>query len=401
MLSPITKDRYLNIREGIIKNEKKMRLEKRREKEMKEGKDISEIRLSKKEEIDVDNLLPKTLFGALCLETSYIHRKGFSQPPATQWVDYLRVSDILIPKKPDKKIIIRKKDEPKVIILNVSADTKHGGGLPLVTDTIHVADTLRQALLKKSQDILGKIHSIFLGKDKINGLPSKEGHKHIFILPADSDGDGRIDMIILFAKQGFDKDSRLIISKVNKLWRPKNMPDIFVSVIAKGFPEDLGGFKGKKFTSPLLAKSRVWVSTTPYLLTRYPKLRNNGMPKSVEDRDWVIGEDNQIINRDNGNYNEYPFWQRWIDGPEDQLLRELSLRGFPKVRMIKYQEDSYSAGKRFAWRHFAKERGKGKAKLPIKRGYGFKIEFRVPVVGPLVFGYGAHFGMGQFIAEKG
>jgi CRISPR-associated protein Csb2 len=50
-------------------------------------------------------------------------------------------------------------------------------------------------------------------------------------------------------------------------------------------------------------------------------------------------------------------------------------------------------------RHFARRRQRSGAPPPADVGYALRLRFTEPVVGPLLLGYGSHFGLGMFVAE--
>jgi hypothetical protein len=67
---------------------------------------------------------------------------------------------------------------------------------PAITRAIAVGDCVRRALVSHSD-----AHPTFVGR--IDGEP-RTGHRHAFFLPADDDGDGRLDRIVICARDGFD-----------------------------------------------------------------------------------------------------------------------------------------------------------------------------------------------------
>lgn len=52
------------------------------------------------------------------------------------------------------------------------------------------------------------------------------------------------------------------------------------------------------------------------------------------------------------------------------------------------------------WIEFRRERASGGGSRGSDRGYGFRLTFDEPVSGPITLGYGAHFGLGQFVALR-
>ena len=56
----------------------------------------------------------------------------------------------------------------------------------------------------------------------------------------------------------------------------------------------------------------------------------------------------------------------------------------------------HGKGHSFEWIEFRR----GRKGDPDQLGYGFRIEFEKPVVGPISMGYGAHYGLGLFMPER-
>src|SRR5207245_1021805 len=93
-----------------------------------------------------------------------------------------------------------------------------GPVLPLVTETLPLAEALRSALMgvyqrNRHREKYGTAEKpyrerffseVLSGKDAA-GRPLV-GHRHAYFVPADEDGDGRIDHVTVVAEQGFDAD---------------------------------------------------------------------------------------------------------------------------------------------------------------------------------------------------
>ena len=238
---------------------------------------------------------------------------------------------------------------------------------PRLTESIYVAETMRQALMSHSDAA-----PVFAGKDP-DGVPLS-GHQHAFILPADDDNDGRVDHITVYAREGFDQRAQQALGSVRRLWQVGGRPDLHLVLMALGEADAYGGYRQQDGETSQLARSRVWLSRTPFVLTRHPKLRKNGARKL----------------RDDGT---------WIDGPADQLRRGLVQQGLPRLTAIEELERAEIAGKPARWLSFARER-RAEGREPASRlGYGFRLELSEPTTGPIAVGYGCHFGLGQFVAS--
>jgi len=313
--------------------------------------------------------IPRDLFAALHADTAELRQHGWSLPPGAKWVEYVR---------PRTALQLRYQPEPNVIALQptVARFAVYGKPLPLLTETLWLGERMRQGLMSQSRGLDGSEHAlpIFSGRSP-DGRPLDDDHAHAFFLPSDDDGDGRLDHITVYTSGGFNSEAVVAISRLRKLWQPDGREDLYVVLIGLGHPEDFGGFGVDKGESPLLGSSKVWVSRTPFLLTRHPKVYRDGRPKLDE----------------NGFQ---------IDGPEMQLRMELARRGFPAPIKVEPVEFTRAAGKRIRWLEFRWQRHGGGGKLASPLGYGFRLTFAEPVRGPIVLGYACHFGLGQFIALK-
>jgi CRISPR-associated protein Csb2 len=139
-----------------------------------------------------------------------------------------------------------------------------------------------------------------------------------------------------------------------------------------GRPED---FCGPEFgCSPLLARSRTWISLTPFLPTRHAKVTRAGAAKR-DGRGLQIGS------------------------PEHELRRLLQLGGFTEPAAVESVPFAEIGGRKTRWSSFCRTRSSGEGRRAGSAGYGFRIQFPEPVQGPVAVGYAAHFGMGMFVSE--
>jgi CRISPR-associated protein Csb2 len=124
--------------------------------------------------------------------------------------------------------------------------------------------------------------------------------------------------------------------------------------------------------SPLLAISKHWVSRTPFIPARHPKITRAGVPK-----------------RDETGLQ--------IDGPEHELRRLLRLAGFPAPIAVESVSSTMLGTLEVPWRVFLRHRDNANGAWTSNgAGYGFRIQFPEPVRGPVAVGYASHFGMGRF-----
>ena len=81
----------------------------------------------------------------------------------------------------------------------------------------------------------------------------------------------------------------------------------------------------------------------------------------------------------------------WLSG---EVKKEAVYHGLPEPVEVKPVEKLLlKNGRSIRWLEFRRSR-KGESR---QIGYGFEMVFSEPVFGPVAIGYGAHFGLGQFI----
>ena len=221
-----------------------------------------------------------------------------------------------------------------------------------VTETLEVAERVRRKLMGIHAKLVGdpaRVSQKFSGKDGA-GKPLA-GHRHAYILPLDRDGDGWLDHLVIAAREPLDRIERLALGRLESVWQPDGKPDIRFTPIQWGTLPDL---------FPVATRL---VSATPFVPPRHYR-------------------------KGRGDFAE------WLAA---EVRREAANHGLPapvKVRLLPALETSRRGVR---WLEFRRNRKDDPAQI----GYGFEIEFAEPVTGPVALGYGAHFGLGQFVADDG
>jgi CRISPR-associated protein Csb2 len=250
-----------------------------------------------------------------------------------------------------------------------------GPVLPLVTDTLPLAEQARRSLLSKCKHLalrdnptmadpdIWPLSPAFWGKDE--QAQPQIGHQHAFFLPADEDGDGRLDHLTVFAAMGFNPLERQAIDRLRRL--PFGDRDPFhLLLIGLGSEGD--------FRAPVLEESTIWISATPFVVTRYPKLRGT---KRDRPEDYASPRHfaRHVLRQE---------LERRPDLPEVASIEDEELIGTHRLRSIQF--------KRFRSKH-SDDGGRRPAG-------GFRITFAAPVRGPLCLGHSSHFGLGLFLPSS-
>jgi CRISPR-associated protein Csb2 len=305
--------------------------------------------------------LPENLREILHQDTGTLQKQGWSEPPGTHWVVYRRPEQLL--RARPKRRVRAAPGRPTVARYAVSSAV-----LPLLTEALAVGERLREALIARADPHGPAALALFSGKDS-EGQPL-QGNTHAYYLPADDDQDGRIDHLIVWAPQGFDPEARMALQSLARLWG-KGGHDLYLALIGLGSASEFGGLRHqfKRGICPLIGTAKVWESRTPIVLPRHPKFRRG----------------------------------RWIDTPEEQVMRLLAQlpldEPLPEPVEIEPIEET-QGGTLLPWYRFRRQRLRGSGRRADARGYGFRITFPEPVTGPIAIGYGAHMGLGQFVAVE-
>lgn len=311
------------------------------------------------------------LLEALLVETGQLRsRQRKLDPPGSTWRLYARDRATLVAHPP---VRTRPQTQAMIHAARYALDAKP---LPSITSAFDLGDLARQAVMQVHGGG-GRTSWRFSGRG--DGGPLKGGHRHAFYLATDEDDDGRLDHLTIYSPTPFAEDELDALGRLRRLWRR----ELEIDLVLLGFltaddlvEQDRNGYFGS---------SARWESITPYVLARHPKRFRDGRPKLNE-----RGEQ--------------------VDGPEDQIRREWALRraqdpSLPELMSIAprachiVSHGLASRGeygpRKIRWLKYRRWRsGGGQPAMP--QPFGFTLEFREPVSGPMALGYGCHFGLGLF-----
>lgn len=290
----------------------------------------------------------------LMVDTDSLRKEGRDRPPGARSVRYL-LSDASAPKA-RRKLAVR--DEARSFALF----SLFGSVRPLVQETLIVGERMRLALMKQEGTVLADIHgdgNMRTGpalSGRMEGAPLADQHRHAHYLPLDIDGDGRIDHVAVWVPMGISGLEVEAFGRLRRLYWERDRDPLRVALLGIGGADDFPG-------ASVGTSSRLWRSVTPFLLTRHPKKKAGG----------------------------------WVDTPEQQIQRELGFRGLPSADVSPVQRLQLT-GRAVRWLEFRRWRRNQRA--PTGQAHGFELRFAEPVGGPIVLGFGAHFGLGRFAPIK-
>ncbi len=344
------------------------------------------------------NALPSRIYVALQAETGALRAAGWSQPPGSRWVTYARPAEPFRFKPGAARGKVG--DKPKVVRFALVSTVP-----PQITKTLLITDVIHKLLCARAPG-----NFAFTGCDadrNPNDSTGVSAHSHAYILPECNTRTGAIEYITVYSRHGFDRDALRALDCLNRLDDPaftehsrlathlrgllgtgKLAPKLVQ--LAAGQPEDF-------FQScALFGESKSWTSLTPFVPVRNPKTRKNGEAKMGEIGGLTLP----------------------VGSPEHDLVRLLHEDGNAmgeggqidpdKVHIAALENLellSLDDGRTFHWLQFKTTRERGNAAEPDAHGSrtahafgtGLRLTFSEKVRGPIVSGYGAHFGLGLFV----
>lgn len=360
LLAPLTANEFEAWRPAALDERLIRLLDKKRQASREKGKSADRVKLTAKEHAALEASLPRSIYEALHVDTQNLRIHGWNRPPGSRWVDYLRP-------RLDEPATVRTAYVSTATPPTVARYALAGPVLPRLTDAVFEAEKIHVALMSHSDGA-----PVFSGRDATTGQPL-QGHQHALIIPEANGHHGLITHVTIIADMGFDGTAAAALGRLRKLWQ-RSQHDLQLVLLGMGRREDFAGTNLRAGQCPLLVESDAWVSRTPFVPTRHLKQRRNGQP-IVDQHGLAIGS------------------------PEHDLVRLLVERGFPRPLKVDRIDHTILGGKPTRWLAFRTERRKGNGTRAQVHGVGLRLQFAEPVRGPVVAGYGAHFGLGCFVPD--
>jgi CRISPR-associated protein Csb2 len=317
--------------------------------------------------------------------TDEIQREGWSDPPGTRWVFYRRAAHALRP-TPERRVVpTRATTRTTVVELALG-----GTVLPRLLNAAPLAALVRSAVLGKYAARHGSTASRSLSGKSPDLQPLTDQHQHAHFVPEARGTDGRVSHVIVWAPEGFTAEDlealaavrvlnlknlntpareratqskylaeREVVGTLRQAAQARDHMIVPVLVSATGCEDD---FRSR---STLFHRERAWRSRTPFVLPRHPKKGREAAP--------------------------------------EQLVRELTVRGLPKpetyepVRGAALLGPDASDEQLTRWVEFDVRRDGRRPTTPVT---GLRIRFAEPIDGPLLLGWGCHYGLGVFEPDE-
>lgn len=275
----------------------------------------------------------------LGVSTSELRRRGLLAPPGSVRIPY-RLS---LPTAGATRATTAF-DRPQLALFRV-----RGGNRPGLPEVVAVAQALRSEVQRQfGRAEKGAASRTFSGHGAEGARTDQHRHAHYLVL---SDASRRrVERLAVWAPEGFGAEELRTLAALRRLTLRGIGDPLLLALTAVGTPETLA-------LPELLGPSMCWRSLTPFGLVRHPKRRGGALQ----------------------------------DGPEDQVRLELARRGLPDPVGVSLERGS--------WHRFRSSRV-GSSRLQRASVFGVRVQFDVPVSGPLALGALCHFGLGLFEPES-
>jgi len=302
---------------------------------------------------------PIDIIDALQRDTAWWKRHRWSQPPGSRRVLYWRRSDALAVGPPTPAV--RRPPAPvTTMLLALTTPSGARAALPLRGRALPQAELLHRALVARAGHGSQVECPELTGRDAA-GKPLT-GHRHAYLLPVDLDNDGHLDHIVVHAVMGLGPIAQRAIRGLKRTWTKGGVGELQVALAGQGAIEDLRALPAPldRGIAALLGSrhgARAWTSVTPLVLPRYLKARG-------------------------------------VNALASQVNSELASRGLPSaaVDVLPWDDETRHL------RHAVRVRRPPAKRPPVDAGFAVRLVFEKPVRGPIAIGYGAHFGLGLFVA---
>jgi CRISPR-associated protein Csb2 len=357
LVSPWTPEKYVRWRADKVEHALKKAVDEVTAKKKKAPTPKAQEKLRAK----VSLPYPETIVDCLMQDTGVFRKQGWSQPPGSERITYLRRADALEP-RPLRALppMNRQESRVEVALLALSPDTIRGTMRPRMTRVLPQTELLHQAIVSRMED-MGLDIPALRGTDA-TGRPLS-GHRHVHFIPLSLAENDRMDHMVVYAPDGLDSDARRVLQNIRRTWAKGIKADIVVTCVGFGSREQLAGQIRTRSGRQLAEFGNAcrWHSLTPLVLPRFIKRKGRHTP-------------------------------------EAQIREHLVSAGFPppvSIQLVESKEEKVQRG----FFRYVRSRGNGKPRPPSTRPWLVELEFPEPVRGPVSAGYGSHFGLGLFEAS--
>lgn len=285
---------------------------------------------------------------ALIVETAAMRKARLLQPAGSRWVDYpAPATEEPAPPRTAVRPAARAAVRPEVVRWAISSPAN-----PPVTAALTMGDALRAACQARFGDGRRDLSSATLSGKRADGTP-RQGHTHAHYLAHDEDGDGLLDTLYVWAREGLGPEELSALAQCTELRRKKGLPADDYRACNLGL-EAVG--QAEVVAPRLAGPSTRWTSFTPFAPTQHRRRQDT---------------------------------EAFVD---QQVRLELRRRDLPEPVAVRIVVDGRQRQALEFRRHRIAE-----SLRDARPAFTVEVTFPVEVAGPLAVGALSHFGLGLLV----
>jgi len=356
-------------------------LAEKREKAAAKGKSTDSVRLTAADRKKLAATLPETLFDALHADTDNLRKAGWNRPPGSCWVDYVRPANAFDSVHPAARPARARSSTGFPTVARYAVT---GTVVPRLTEALRIGERARQFLMGWSKKINNSESAspVFSGKNP-DGSRLDDSHQHAHFLCEAAGGGAKITHLNVYAPMGFTVNDERALARFTRTWGDDGHDLQFV-LLGIGHAHDFGGMNEKAGQSASLAESKIWISRTPFVLTRHLKIRGKDR---ADARSHAAATERELIAAVRFELSNRSQFHAYLDDIQTTPI-------------LQNGSGTYLGGTQTPWLQFTRTRKTGGGSNAGAHGYGFRLAFSDTVSGPIALGYGCHFGLGQFVSTN-
>lgn len=290
---------------------------------------------------------------ALTARPHRVRRQRMLQPPGSVQIDYPDpLAEANARTQTDR---IRRPGNTAATAPTAACLRLEGSVLSARYAAVGVADLTRRAAMARAGRAADGAEPPELAGKRADGTPL-EGHRHAHYLPIDTDGDGLIDRVVVWAPDGLSPEAVEALASIDALRLGQAFAHVHDVHDRRVGLEAIGSLREIE-PAPLQGPAVAWRSRTPFAATQHRKRRET-LAAFVT----------------------------------TQIALECRRRALPEPAHVEL-DDQRKDAPHFRRRRLAETRDRD------RRAVNVRLEFAEPVAGPLALGALSHFGLGLFAPQ--
>lgn len=359
------------------------------------GKDFDEKKQRKKVQAKQQEKAPATVLAVLTAETHLLQKEGWSHPPGTFDVRYVRPAGTIVAPRATT-VAVPEGVAPTVARFLITSRVK-----PPARFALYFADSMRAAVLSWVSKVTGeKVEEHLAGRE--NGEALKASHQHLHVFCELSRNGQFIESVVVYQPAGMSSELQIALRQPNRVVRGRGGQAAELALLTMSSTDAVAGHSHELAQTPIFETSTQWVSVTPFVSTRHTKKgKLETLPEGLEAFD-ATGQGDALVPFAGAGQDAKDSIPVVVGDSVSDLLRLLALNQTSSrlVRLVRFNVITPldASARSTPCAEFRTRRQQGDGSRGQAYPVAFHLTFAEPVSGPLALGYGSHFSLGLFRA---